>query len=30
MRFKRWSENEWFWQLLKVLQAKKLIKADFT
>ena len=30
MRFKRWSENGWFWQLLKALQAKKLLKADFT
>ncbi len=29
-RFKRWSESGWFWKLLQNLQAKKLIKADFT
>jgi len=29
-RFKRWSEAGWFWKLLKELQAKKLIKVDFT
>jgi len=29
-RFKRWSESGWFWKLLKELQAKKLIKVDFT
>ena len=28
-RFKRWSESGWFWQLLQVLQAKKLVKVDF-
>ena len=29
-RFKRWSESGWFWKLLKVLQAKKLMKAEYT
>jgi len=29
-RFKRWSASGWFWKLLQRLQAKKLIKVDFT
>jgi len=29
-RFKRWSESEWFWKLLRRPQAKKLINVDFS
>lgn len=29
-RFKRWSESGWFWTLLQKLQAKKVVKVDFT
>lgn len=29
-RFKRWSASGWFWKLLQMLQAKKLISVNFT
>jgi transposase len=30
MRFRRWSTSGWFWELLHILQAKKMMKVDFT
>ncbi len=29
-RFNRWSASGWFWKLLQILQAKKLMSTNFT